>query len=307
MKSKIRYVPRWVAETLVIPQDVFPVRSSFASPIIFANTDLWPMNLQWMSITGTYDPWLEETDGRFALGGVGRQIEMRLGISQKSTVNLTHGLIQSFACSNSFKHQLYDPRDSGLQFKFPMEYELAPDSGLVAQIASNDSSYSVDRPSITINGIRDDHHGQYDPVQMAATFQSSLSYPSSYLFDSADLFNSGSDPMFLKEMILKPGQMTIDTNTVFDPSLNKTLWRINPNNDIPWMPQDELIPVGNIAPFNRANRDWWDQGPNAYVFPQGTKLEPRQRLSIELRSAMELAPDTEQTITICLFGLMEVQ
>jgi len=101
--------------------------------------------------------------------------------------------------------------------------------------------------------------------------------------------------------------MTIDTNVVYDPFLNKTGWRINPNNDIPWMPQDEPIPVGNLAPFNRANRDWWDQGPNAYIFPQGTMLEPRQRLTIELQSATPLEPDTEETLTICMFGLLEVQ
>jgi len=202
MKSKVRYVPRWVAETLVIPKDVFPKRSSFASPLIFGNTDLWPLRLQWLSITSTYVPWAEFSADRYLIGGTGRQIEMRLGISQRSTINLNMALIQSLCCSNTFKHQLYDPRDSGLQFRFPMEYELAPDSGLIAQVSANNPSYSIDRPSLTFNGVRDDKHGQYDPTQLAATLPKSMNYSSNYTFESADLFNDCHAPMYLKEMIL---------------------------------------------------------------------------------------------------------
>ena len=313
MSKKIRYVPRWVAETLVIPADTTVI----ASPTIFANTDVWPMQLHWLSVTGKVALTNAEKGAANNAGGVARRLSWEIGMAQKGEINLVAGGTDAFFASNSYRRQSYSIFDDGVKFRFPSEYELAPDSGLVVQAASKNADYATYNPSIIVNGIRDEGHGSYDPAQLAGVHEGTLTYPASINMESSDLFNSGQNTMYLKEMLLKPGQLTVNpvggvdeaTNvSAFEPTLDRTLWRINPNNDIPWMPQDELIPVGNIAPFNRAVRDTWDEGPRAYVLPTGTKLNPRQRLTLKITNLNETtSPDGDQTIVLCMFSLLEVQ
>jgi len=309
MKPRIRYVPRWVAETLVIPAN----KTVLVSSTVFANIEVWPLQLHWLSVTG--DPTstaAEVADGDYAnSGGVARRLAWELGLSQEGEVNLVAGNTDALFAPNSYRQQLYSQFDDALKFRFPIEYELAPDSGLVAEVASADPNWLFYNPSILINALRSEGREVFEPVQFAGTLEANLAYPSSVSFDAADLFNSGLKSAYLKEMLLKPGQLTVNTTTTaksqFQPQLNKTRWRMNPNNDIPWMPQDELIPAGNIAPFNRASRDIWDEGPRSYVFPTGTKLEARQRLTARITNLNETtAPDGDQTITVCMFGLLEV-
>jgi len=305
MKPKIRYVPRWVAQTLVIPANT----TVLASPAIFANTDVWPAQLHWLSVTGDVNLTTAETSDNAKSGGVGRRLAWELGLSQEGEINLVAGTTEAFFASNEFRRQCSAPYDDAIRFRFPIEYKLAPDSGLVTQVQTLDTLLSAYYPSLVVNGVRDEGRGEYEPAQIAGFVNGTLAYPTSMNIDQSDLFNSGKASMYLKEMLIKPSSVTLNPtpSTHFWPQMNKTAWRINPNNDIPWMPQDELIPAGNIAPFNRGSHDLWDEGPKAYTFPTGTKLKPRQRLTIRIKNLNEtVAPNGDQTITICLFSLLEV-
>jgi hypothetical protein len=265
------------------------------------------MQLHWLSLTG--DVSIPSGDDDSAkTGGVARRLAWELGLSQQGEINQVAARTDALFSNNSFKIQKYSCFDDGVRFDFPNEYELAPDSGLVVEAASNDASSVFYNPSILFNALRDEGRGSFEPAQIMGVYEGNLTYPSSIAFESSDLFNSGRNTAYLKELVLKPGQLSVDETTTaksaFNPSLTKTKWRINPNNDIPWMPQSDLIPVGNIAPFNRGIRDQWDEGPRAYVFPTGTKLAPRQRLTIRITST--IADEGDQTITLGMFSLLEV-
>jgi hypothetical protein len=125
----------------------------------------------------------------------------------------------------------------------------------------------------------------------------------------ADMFNNGRSAMKLYEMMLTAGTLRAvsDSETHYATTykyrtLNEVAWRVNPSTGVQWMPDPNPIPVGNIAPFNRAFWDFQDEGPRAYIFPPNTVLEPKQRLGIKVVNMSESA----QTIDVCVFGLLEV-
>ena len=312
MKSKIRYVPRWVAETLVIPANT----TVTASPTIFANTDLWPMQLHWLAMTGETTKTAAESATKDLTGGAARRLSWEIGMSQRGEINLVAGGTDAFFASNSRKRQNQSCFDDGAKFILPSEYELGPDSGLVVQVMANNPSYNIYDPGILVNGVRDEGRKVYEPAQLGGVIEGTLTYPAIALIEAADLFNSGKDIMYLKELLFKTGQLTgvyfTDPSpyweSQYEPAMDKIKWRVNPNNDIPWMPQDSLIPTGNIAPFNRGTRDVWDQGPRSYIFPAGSMLNPRQRLTIRITNRnATTSPDGDQTIVLSMFTLLEVQ
>ena len=84
---------------------------------------------------------------------------------------------------------------------------------------------------------------------------------------------------------------------------------VNPTHGTAWMPTDEAIPVGNIAPMSRLG-DPRDTGPRVYLFPRKSYLYPDQRIAVRLFPQLDSGKDAEEIsrrINICMFGELEVK
>jgi len=82
--GETKFVPRWLPQRVTIPAGA--TRPLPASG--FANTELWPWRLHWMSVTGVPKLETDEDPRRAYMGGVASRLTWQLGISQKGDINL---------------------------------------------------------------------------------------------------------------------------------------------------------------------------------------------------------------------------
>jgi len=308
--GETKFVPRWLPQRVTIPAGA--TRPLPASG--FANTELWPWRLHWMSVTGVPKLETDEDPRRAYMGGVASRLTWQLGISQKGDINL-RTLTTDAMLGTAFRlPQKADSTDVPFRFRFPAEVVLPPDSGLVARVSN---TYQVENgvihsPGILVNGYHGSRGIDREPAQLAAYGPANLGPKSAIPLDAADLFNDGGDDMLLHEMMLTGGCRLLSTyegqngdpfGTAAWPFGTAHSWRINPTTGIEWMPDPTPIPAGNIAPWNRPQYDPWNAGPRAYVFPEDTVLDPTQRLSVKVGNVDDVAI----TLNVALFGLLEVQ
>ena len=310
--DQISYTPRWLHQRIKIPAGEF-VRMD---PGVFANTEMWPWALHWMSVTGTVVLDTGEPDYEYdqTVGGVARRLLFEVGHSQYGDINLVYGMTDAFLGSNEAQLNHWDVVDQACKFKFPVPYSLAPDTGIIAEVQSlNSSAIAIWNPGIIINGYHEHTKSPRETAMLGGYIKSTTT---KYLANNAtakiryaDMFNDGRTPMKLYEMMLTPGafRCSVDSQTRYTTlykyqALNELAWRINPSSGVPWMPRPAPIPVGNIAPFNRGIWDFNDVGPRSYMFPPNTVLEPKQRLGVKVGNMSA----SDQTIDVCVFGLLEV-
>ena len=305
----ITYVPRWLHARVTVQENL---AIDLLDAGLFANTDLWPMQLHWLSLTGTV---VQEPSGDYAnaVGGVARRLFFEVGMSQKGDTSANMALADVLFSPAERAMQHHGPYDYGVKFKFPTPVDLPPDSGLVVEM-QNHLAPGIDivwNPGILVNGYKETVTGEREAVQLMGFVKSVDGAPieqnTTAVIRSADLFNDGRETMKLYEMMLTPAQLHYTrANNVTKrlPQLNQISWRINPTSGPAWMPRPLPIPAGNIAPFNRAMFDMNDEAPRAYVFPEKTMLRPKQRVSIKVGNISATMP---QTFDLCLFGMLEVQ
>jgi hypothetical protein len=268
----------------------------------FANNEVWNWELVFLSFVGTANLSAVGTYTT-AYGGVGRRLTFNVGMSQMGDINLVR----------SGGHAMFGPDrpyivhsndiNAGAWFGFDPKrpYSLPPDSGIAATVRNDNPTYNIDNLGLLLTGYEqpDGARGPRNPVHLGGHARAELTPGTDYVIDHPDMYNDGQHPCTLTDMILNGfflNEQSVDYDT-----LDQVSWRVNPSTGPLWMPDPAPIPVGCIAPFNRSLFDIHDEGPRAYVFPEGTILRPRQRLSVEV-----LNRDAEQAIGVCLFGYLEV-
>jgi hypothetical protein len=297
----IRYAPRWLHDEVIVPAS----GTVYLPSSVFANTEVYPWHLHWLSVVGIPDTTGMEAPWDTAAGGVGRRLRFEVGISQWGDINLVPANTLSMFAQESPMVQSDNLMNPGVHFGFTRPFPLAPDAGMVCEVQNLNASEVTVKASILFTGfhrVHEDGQARRRPAMLAGTAEEYLQAGGSQdMLDRADLLNNGRDTLYIQDMIMDGMEGLLDLET-FYPALDQLAWRINPSTGIPWMPRPRPIPVGCIAPHNRAEAGWLDEGPKAYEFPEDTILQPRQRLGIKITELSGVA----QTLHVCLHGLLEV-
>jgi len=299
------YSPRWRNQFCKITATT---RVSLPSQF-FANNEIWDWHLSHLVLVG--DAVVHGT-GHFTTvqGGVARRLRLQVGISQKGDINLVSSNGQAMFGPSGSLIQHSNVLNVGAAFKFDSEfpYELPKDTGL-GVVVRNDGPGSIANLGALFMGYREagdealevETKATRNPVHIGGYTDKNLQSGNQDALDSADLYNRGDREAVLTDMVLHGFILNAGQDGT-DNAWSKVSYRINPTTGPLWMPDPAPIPVGCLCPFNRAPYDAYDQGPRAYVFPPGTKLEPRQRLSVEITNISE----EDQEVHVCLFGHLEV-
>lgn len=317
MGDQIRYTPRWLHGQVVIPAG----QERPISAATFANTEIWPLRLYWLSAVSM--PMVKSLSGDYVadlVARVWRNVDWQIGISQMGDINLQWASTEALMGRNFRLQQLESETDVGLRFRFPIPVSLPKDNGIVAQAENtlhlppfflDPEKRPIYYPAININGYYEARGDRpLEPAQIIGYGSNTLLPGVSEQLNHADLYNNGQQEMMLHEMILAAQSRYPTGDNMPDPTTpwgiwpgTAISWRINPTSGPKWMPRPKPIPAGCIAPWNRLPLDIGDLGPRAYTFPEDTILHPRRRVGIRLRNRDAI----DHTIDICLFGLMEVQ
>lgn len=295
MGKKTKWIPRWLYQPVTID-----ATSELNAPsTFFQNLEVWDWHLCFLSFVGTaaLDGAGDYTN---VLGGVGRRLRFNVGISQLGDVNIVYSSGQAmFGPDRPYLVHSND-LNSGALFTFDpgRPVIMPPDIGLLAEV-QNQGDENIDNLGLLVTAT-EEVNGYTNPVHFASHAPAELAPGDDYTLDHPDLFNNGENDAVLRDMILN-GFLKNEDNTQVD-TFDDVWWRVNPSGGVQWMPDPSLIPVGCIAPFNRALFDPSDVGPRAYGFTEYTKLKPRQRLSVEIQNHSA----SEQTVHLCLFGYLEV-
>lgn len=290
------WTPQWLYRHITIDAG----ETIRLDPGAFINNQPWPLYLKWLSLAGTVT---EDAAGEFSdtLGGVARRLQFEFSMTQKGDINTLFANTQTIF--NGHQGLLYS---QGNRYDFSPPFPLGPEEGIVAEVVNMTSDGSdIKRPSIAFTGRRKER--KFDgivPAHLGGGYTSILSPGDSMILNSADLYNNGEEVLWLQQMLLDAGYFT-EAGDAFIQLTDKfrIAWRVNPNAGVQWMPNPDPIPVGNLAPMGSYIVDYNDNGPNVWVFPQGTVLRPRQRFGVEVTN---LALTTQQ-FGLCLHGIMEVK
>ena len=313
--GNITFTPRWLHKKVTVSGDIDNIPSLVLPAETFANQEIWNWHLKWISVTGVCAVTTAVTDPyEFGVihGGTPRRLKWNIGASQKGDINLDSITSDSLMGCNHRQRQSYTQFDSAFVFDFPIPFPLPPDTGINAEVRLNfysydDSLYEVGYPGISLMGYKKLGGGHKRPALLAGHLPTGLSLGSNQPLENADLWNDGDSDLMITQMLIQPCQLNqngVDSRlTIYQPEANVLTWRINPSSGTPWMPRSELIPAGNIAPFNRAFADWNDVGPRVYTLPPETILKPKQRLGLEIENLSE----DDRELDICVFGMLEVQ
>jgi hypothetical protein len=282
----------------------------------FANTEIYPWELRWLSITGPQVTVLESPFSTL-LGGVNRRFRMNVGMSGEGDFNIVN-LCGQAMCGPSEVQLAHDANmNVGARFGFdPVRpYSLPRDGGLVCEVKNDSADENAEYPGVCFMGY-EEVNGYRNPVHLAAALSSAgqgqffLAPGTDTTLNVADLRNNGRDPVILTDMMLDPLMEEGLLQVSQFPTLSELAWRINPSTGIEWMPDPEHIPAGCIAPFNRGNGDVADQAPRVYSMPPLTILKPKAELSVDLRFIYDAGQGAEYTsslkVHVCLFGYLEV-
>jgi hypothetical protein len=167
-------------------------------------------------------------------------------------------------------------------------------------VGQYDRSNQVAQASIVCHGYRAQSK---IPGFLAGRLNKTLTLGQQDVIDAADLLNSGREDFIITSISVDAMDHSADNTEVppyFDPVAIS--WKINPSSGIQWMPRENPIPIGCLAPTSRYVGTF-DQYPLAYMFPENVVLMPRQRLGIQVTEVS----DNIQSIHLCLFGELEVK
>lgn len=296
----VELVPRWLWQEVKIPQSGEIV----IDPSTFANNTTYPMRLHWLSICGNAA--LSGAPYDNASGGVTRRMNVEVGITGYSDINLVPMVGTAFFCAKRYRQKDFwgfAGGQSPAEIYLPRALRIPRDSGLVVDVQNIEDLTTIPalyEPSIVA-------HGYYDrsklPGFLAGRMQEDILVGGPLRFNSSDLLNRGREDFIITSISVDTHTYTGDIETgITKPQLTNVAWRINPATGIQWMPQPGPIPLGCIAPFTRVY-DQSDEGPKAYEFPKQIVLAPRQRLGVKFTDLSTSA----QTVYVCLHGELEVQ
>jgi len=306
------YSPRWLhKEVYLAPGNVGDIALPGST---FANTEIYPWELRWLSIMG---PEVAVNDPPFstAFGGVDRRFRVNVGMSGEGDINIVNSCCQALCAPSDVQLAHSGNMNMGLRFGFDptRPYSLPKDSGLVCEVKNNEPDWGSPYPGICFMGY-EQVGGYRNPVHLASsrsvggTLTFGLQTGSDLTFNIADLRNNGRDPVILTDMIFDSFMYGLLAGCL--PSLSTLAWRINPSTGLEWMPDPEHIPAGCVAPFNRAMEDVNDIAPRVYSMPPRTMMKPKAELSVDLRMITDPGTTSDKIsplkVHVCLFGYLEV-
>lgn len=288
------WTPQWLYRHITIDAG----ETIRLSPGAFMNNEAWPLYLKWLSLAGIVT---EDDQGEFAdtYGGIARRLQFEFSMTQKGDINTLFANAQTL-----FADQQGIMFSQSSRYDFSPPFPLGPEEGMVAEVVNIAPVSDINRPAIMFTGRRKEREFDgFVPAHLGAGYTSIVRKHNSHTLDSIDLYNNGENTLWLQQMILDAGDFT----EAGDVSLQKAdkfrvAWRVNPNGGVQWMPNPDPIPVGNLAPMSSYVVDYYDLGPNIWVFPKGSALRPRQRLGVEVKNLS----DKTQQFGLCLHGIMEV-
>jgi len=292
--SDKHFVPRWRYQRVEIPAS----ETIEADPVVFSNTEVWPWDLRWLSLVGNPNLTLASAPYDTNVGGMANRLRLKMAISQWGSVNLVPVVAGAMMPQRHSPLSMPDWMVGGSRFGFDLPVILGDDENIVARVQNASDTTAYRDYSLVLNGTRNREDGSKEPEQLSGIYQYNLEPGASDTLDDSDLYNDGESEILLHEMILDARSAIIVDNAYG----NKARWRINPATGIQWMDYPELIPEGNICPFNRPGFAEWDEGPRAYEFPKGTIMKRRQRMTLKITNLS----DVVQTADIALFGYLEV-
>ena len=314
-KANIELVPRWIWKQVEIPAS----GEAFIDPSDFANTSAYPMRLHWVSVCGkvaTGDAPYNVVDG-----GPLRRMDVELGVTGYSDVNLVPSVGLSLFCSGHYtqKYARLAQYDHGVNLELPRPIRIPKDGGLVVEVQNtyNDvltyGQFTVNpimrRPTLVGLGYYEESR---IPGILAGSLKEDLPRYAKTLINSSDLLNRGREAFILTNLSVDSGS-AVYLDFVFEEQsfiiagltvnhMTNIAWRVNPVSGVEWMPQNDPIPVGCLAPNTRV-RDTDDEGPKCYNFSRNVVLMPRQRFGLKMTDVSGVA----QTVNVCLHGELEVR
>lgn len=307
--KNMRRIPRWLYAEEVVPIDDYIK----LAPEVFRNDTIWPFNIEYLSIAGTPIYTDENASANYWWGGLGPRVDVEIGISGESDINLVPTYSSSVmshydpwrlariqanndntptGTTRVLKYPYRLPRDSGFHVKYRLREDLI---GAFAE--SQDYIYKYPL-SVIFHGV-DVVTGE--PVILGGSTENET-YASSkeITLGNADLMNRGRHDVDIYDVVI---QNSYPYNQWNAHSGAFTHVIINPIIGERWMPGSDLIPYGHLAPLSFAPLSTSDTGPQAYFFPEDTYLNRRQSMAVKIINPNETYV---QPVSLALFGYLEV-
>lgn len=268
--------PRW----LYVPGFVVPHQNTQqVSPSDFENVTPWRWRLVNLTFTS---PIQEDAPQGRTFDWWSRDLLIEVGKTGCSDQDLVMTPINEFCATPLHLRQKAGGVCLGVDFRLPTPYRLARDSGFEVKVENLDQTRPILHPPTIIFRGRTEA-GQ--PIILGGRGGDlGLDPQSGEVIVSADLFNKGRQECYIDRIILKD----IDTyqgegaaTTSFKGSWIG--WQINPTHGTQWMPVDQRIPVGNLAPmaWRQVNPlTFMNTVPRVHHFAPHTYLYPKQRLGV---------------------------
>lgn len=264
------------------------VNLAFSSP-----TSIGKAGDDYGQVAGTSDYWA-------------RQIQIELGKTGCADQNNVRASLASFCAMPYRRRQKLGGYDLAREFRLPTPYRLPRDKGFDVKVLNStgleDAPALGDRATFIAKGVYEDNG---EPAFLAAESISGIPAGQSVTLRSADLYNKGKRAILVDRVVLKDFQAYTDEATIANSDGTRVAWNINPTAGAQWMPNNNFIPVGNLAPMGfMGQRDSFvGNYPRAYFYPQLTYLDPQQTLGIKLINQ----GDNAVVIHISLFSELEVR
>ena len=297
----MKYIPRWLYSG---KQNIAASTLVELDSARFANNTDWPFRLQWLSLVG-FGAAVPDANN---WGGIGRLLEFQLGISGKGAQ------YPIAVIGGSLFAETVQPRlgwsystDTGAAFTFDKRVILPKSSGILAEFGNDDLVRTYSNPAMIIKAVSEAENGPaLEPAVIGDRERTDVLDGTSVMLRGAGMRNDGENDLILRRMSLASGcdwyPVEVDIPNAL--RFSSVSWRLNPTTGPMWMPDPSLIPVGNIAPYNRGFDDVFGVGPAVYEFPPTMVINPGQRMELDVRNT---SGSVAASLGLCLFGYLEVE
>lgn len=291
--------PRWLyVGGFVVPHQ----NTQEIAPDDFENDTPYRWRLINMSFT---NPIYMAAAGERTFDWWARDLLIEVGKTGCSDQNMVMTSIAEFCAMPQHSRQKSGAVCMGVDFRLPTPYLLPRDCGFEVKVENFHQTLAAFRPpSIIFRGRTVD--GQ--PVILGGRGDDTgIAWQTTQEIHSADLFNRGRREIYIDRVIIKE----IDTHQIGEGTITRNDkgtwlgWQINPTLGSQWMPVDQRIPSGNLAPMSwRPNNPltFTNLGPKVHNFAPYTYLYPRQRLGVRFTNQQAF----DIPVNVCLQVEMEV-
>jgi hypothetical protein len=277
----------------------------------FDNETVWRWRLHSLSFTNPVNDTMPKD---YEYDGWARSLIVEIGKTGCADQNIVEGSLSNITANQYKLRQKYGGVCMGVDMRLPSPYKLPRDTGFEVKVQNLHKDYPIlVPPTIIFRGRREDG----EPIILAGEGSRpnaagiAIAPNTVQAIKSADLFNKGRREVWIDRIILKDidAYYHLEEPAVAARSTKGTWigWMINPTTGTQWMPVDQPIPVGNLAPMGWRNPPntltFTNLGPRSYYFPPLTYLYPRQRLGIRWGNTLT----SPLGVHVCLQVEMEVE